>query len=93
MAPKTMKRFIIAHRNGIDGLEYQPEAPVPELRSSTDVCTSSHVFQKDQVLTAQIRINVKCMTLNNRDVQIVNNDYPAPHPILKDCVPVAGELY
>jgi hypothetical protein len=37
MAPKTMKRYVVKHRNAIDGLELQEDVPVPELRSSTDV--------------------------------------------------------
>lgn len=37
MAPKTMKRYTIAHRNGIDGLKLETDAPVPELLSPTDV--------------------------------------------------------
>jgi hypothetical protein len=37
MAPKMMKRYVVKHRNAIDGLELQEDVPVPELRSSTDV--------------------------------------------------------
>ncbi|WRT68120.1 uncharacterized protein IL334_005095 [Kwoniella shivajii] len=67
-----MKRYIISHRNGIDGLLLHIDAPKPELRSSTD-----------------IRINIKYLSLNARDLQIVNNDYPAPHDVPQDCVPVS----
>lgn len=43
----------------------------------------------------QIRINIKYLSLNARDLQIVTGDYPAPHDIPQDCVPVSGmsELY
>ncbi|GFZ49308.1 hypothetical protein JCM24511_07428 [Saitozyma sp. JCM 24511] len=72
MAPKTMKRYVVKHRNAIDGLELQEDVPVPELRSSTD-----------------IRINMKYLSLNARDLQIVTNDYPAPHSVPQDVVPVS----
>ncbi|ORY35335.1 putative alcohol dehydrogenase [Naematelia encephala] len=72
MAPKTMKRYVISHRNGIDGLKLEEAAPVPELRSPTD-----------------IRINIKALSLNARDLQIINNNYPAPHVVPQDCVPVS----
>ncbi|WWD03159.1 hypothetical protein V865_001206 [Kwoniella europaea PYCC6329] len=72
MALQTMKRYIVSHREGINGLKLQTEVPVPELRSPTD-----------------IRINIKYLSLNARDLQIVNNDYPAPHDVPQDCVPVS----
>ncbi|OCF36059.1 alcohol dehydrogenase [Kwoniella heveanensis CBS 569] len=67
-----MKRYIISHRNGIDGLVLQTDAPVPELRSPTD-----------------IRIKIKALSLNARDIQIVKNEYPAPHDVPQDCVPIS----
>lgn len=45
MAPQTMKRYILAHRNGIDGLNLETDAPVPELRSSTDASRPLRSFQ------------------------------------------------
>ncbi|WVQ94031.1 hypothetical protein IAU59_001109 [Kwoniella sp. CBS 9459] len=67
-----MKRYIISHRNGIDGLVLQTDAPLPELRSPTD-----------------IRIRIKALSLNARDIQIVKNEYPAPHDVPQDCVPIS----
>ncbi|WVR06228.1 hypothetical protein IAU60_003258 [Kwoniella sp. DSM 27419] len=32
-----MKRYVLAHRNGFDGLKLETDAPVPELRTSTDI--------------------------------------------------------
>lgn len=32
-----MKQYNLVHRNGIDGLQLQTEAPIPSLRSATDV--------------------------------------------------------
>nr|XP_019046715.1 alcohol dehydrogenase [Kwoniella bestiolae CBS 10118]OCF25645.1 alcohol dehydrogenase [Kwoniella bestiolae CBS 10118] len=72
MAPQLMKRYILSHREGIDGLKLQADVPVPELRGPTD-----------------IRINIKYLSLNARDLQIVTNDYPAPHEVPQDCVPVS----
>lgn len=40
---------------------------------------------------AQIRINIKCLSLNARDLQIATNDYPAPHDVPEGVVPVSGE--
>jgi hypothetical protein len=37
MSSKTMRRFVISHRNGIDGLALETDAPVPELQTPTDV--------------------------------------------------------
>ncbi|WWD19941.1 hypothetical protein CI109_104413 [Kwoniella shandongensis] len=72
MAPQTMKRYVVSHQNGIDGLTLQTDAPVPELRSSTD-----------------IRINIKYLSLNARDLQIATNNYPAPHAVPQDVVPIS----
>ncbi|KAK8870130.1 hypothetical protein IAR55_000700 [Kwoniella newhampshirensis] len=72
MTPRTMKRYVVSHRRGIDGLTLETDAPVPGLRSSTD-----------------IRINIKYLSLNARDLQIVTNDYPAPHSVPQDVVPVS----
>lgn len=44
------------------------------------------------MLTAQIRVNIKCLSINARDLQIVTGDYPAPHEVPQDCVPISGEL-
>lgn len=33
----NMRKYVLAHRNGIDGLELETAAPIPELRSPTDV--------------------------------------------------------
>lgn len=38
----------------------------------------------------QIRINMEYLSLNARDLQIVTNDYPAPHSVPQDVVPVSG---
>jgi len=38
----------------------------------------------------KIRINIKCLSLNARDLQIATNDYPAPHDVPKGVVPVSG---
>lgn len=35
MAPSTMRRYIVSHRNGIDGLVLEQDAPVPALNSPT----------------------------------------------------------
>ncbi|KAL7418361.1 hypothetical protein Q5752_006819 [Cryptotrichosporon argae] len=36
-----------------------------------------------------IRINIKYLSLNARDLQIVTDDYPAPHDVPKNVVPVS----
>ena len=41
-------------------------------------------------LTRQIRINIAYLSLNARDLQIVNDEYPAPHAIPDKVVPVSG---
>jgi hypothetical protein len=33
----TMRRYVLAHRNGIDGLELEQNVPAPELKTPTDV--------------------------------------------------------
>jgi hypothetical protein len=38
----------------------------------------------------QIIINIKALSLNARDLQIVTNDYPAPHAVPERVVPVSG---
>lgn len=38
-----------------------------------------------------MRVNIKYLSLNARDLQIVTNDYPAPHVVPQDVVPVSGE--
>nr|XP_019007482.1 uncharacterized protein I206_07740 [Kwoniella pini CBS 10737]OCF46263.1 hypothetical protein I206_07740 [Kwoniella pini CBS 10737] len=67
-----MRKYIISHREGIDGLVLQDDAAIPELRGPTD-----------------IKIRIKYLSLNARDLQIVSNDYPAPHDVPQDCVPVS----
>nr|XP_018262692.1 alcohol dehydrogenase [Kwoniella dejecticola CBS 10117]OBR84850.1 alcohol dehydrogenase [Kwoniella dejecticola CBS 10117] len=67
-----MRRYIISHREGIDGLVLRKDEPIPHLRGPTD-----------------IRIRIKYLSLNARDLQIVTNDYPAPHEVPQDCVPVS----
>jgi hypothetical protein len=47
MAPKTMKRYVVKHRNAIDGLELQEDVPV--LRSSTDVSATLTLRIRDGV--------------------------------------------
>jgi hypothetical protein len=37
MPCRTMKRYVVSHREGIDGLKLETDAPVPELRGPTDV--------------------------------------------------------
>ncbi|KAK1925992.1 putative alcohol dehydrogenase [Papiliotrema laurentii] len=72
MSSKAMRRFVISHRNGIDGLALETDAPVPELQTPTDII-----------------INIKALSLNARDLQIVTNDYPAPHAVPERVVPVS----
>jgi len=38
----------------------------------------------------KIRINIKCLSLNARDLQIATNNYPAPHDVPKGVIPVSG---
>jgi threonine dehydrogenase-like Zn-dependent dehydrogenase len=38
-----------------------------------------------------IRINIKAVSLNARDLQIVTGVYPAPHDVPEGVVPVSGE--
>jgi hypothetical protein len=39
----------------------------------------------------QIRVNIKALSLNARDLQIVTGDYPAPHVVPDNCVPISGQ--
>jgi hypothetical protein len=86
----SMRKYVLAHRNGIDGLELQADEPIPQLRSSTDV-RQCRLYCSKHILTKQILIRIKALSLNARDLQIVNNDYPAPHPIPDRVVPVSGK--
>ncbi|KAK4689050.1 hypothetical protein P7C73_g1063, partial [Tremellales sp. Uapishka_1] len=86
MSRNTMKRYIVAHRQGIDGLELQTDAPVPLLRTPTDVSLKK---QDDVIDLNQIRISIKFLSLNARDLQIVRSDYPAPHEVPHNVVPVS----
>lgn len=83
-----MKRYVLAHRNSIDGLELEKDVSVPQLRSSTDV--SLNVTRRGHPADLKILINIKALSLNARDLQIVTNDYPAPHAIPDRVVPISG---
>lgn len=84
----NMKQYTLAHRNDLDGIVLNEDAPMPELRSPTDVsrpftCLAS---QADW----QIRINIKAFSLNARDLQIATGCYPAPHDVPENVVPISG---
>lgn len=83
----SMKQYNLAHRNGIEGLELKTDAPIPLLRSPKDVCVSYRLAGEAD---NKIRINIKCLSLNARDLQIATNDYPAPHDVPEGVIPVSG---
>jgi NADPH:quinone reductase-like Zn-dependent oxidoreductase len=83
-----MKQYILAHRDGIEGLELQTDVSIPPLRGAKDVCASNEKSTGEA--DDQIRINIKCLSLNARDLQIATNDYPAPHDVPKGVIPVSG---
>lgn len=35
--PKTMKRYVLAHRNDLSGLNFEQDAPVPQIEKPTEV--------------------------------------------------------
>lgn len=41
MAPQTMKRYVLKHRNGAEGLQLEIDAPVPEITSPHEVSPES----------------------------------------------------
>ncbi|WVQ80046.1 hypothetical protein IAT38_002147 [Cryptococcus sp. DSM 104549] len=60
-------------------LIYHPAAPTPSLPLSP----------------TSVLLRIHAISLEARDLQILQNNYPAPHPILEDVVPVkaaAGEI-
>jgi len=82
-----MKQYVLAHRNGINGLALETGVSLPGLRGPKDV---SKVWYR---LDDQIQIRIKCLSLNARDLQIVTSDYPAPHRVPEGVIPVSGEQF
>jgi hypothetical protein len=41
MAPQTMKRYVLKHRNGVEGLQLETDGPVPEITSPHEVSPES----------------------------------------------------
>ena len=38
----------------------------------------------------QVKIRIKALSLNARDIQILHNEYPAPHAVPENVVPISG---
>lgn len=35
--PKTMKRYVLSHRNDLSGITFEQDAPLPQIKKSTEV--------------------------------------------------------
>jgi hypothetical protein len=85
-----MQRYIITERTGVNGLRLETDATIPQIKGPNDVGVEFWRFS--HLLMEQIRIKIKALSLNARDIQILNDEYPAPHAIPENVVPISGML-